>query len=101
MISCRMHPTRRFLSSAPDHPPKAKTLRQWRGVFVLGLLAVVSRMTSAQTSATVGEVYASDAAVKGTVLQTGGGLEVGNGSVVTAGEHLATLRLARGGQVRI
>ena len=49
----------------------------------------------------VGEVYASDAAVKGTVLQSGGGLEVGNGSVVTAGEHSATLRLARGGQVRI
>lgn len=98
MISCRMHPTRRFLSLTPHTPPKAKTLRHWRGVFVLALLTIASQITAAQS---VGEVYASDAAVKGTVLQTGGGLEVGNGSVVTAGENSATMRLARGGQVRI
>ena len=49
----------------------------------------------------IGDVYASDAAVKGDVRQTAGGLEVSNGSVITAGEHSATLRLSRGGQVRI
>lgn len=49
----------------------------------------------------IGDVYASDAAVKGDVRQTSGGLEVSNGSVITAGEHSATLRLQRGGQVRI
>lgn len=50
---------------------------------------------------TIGEVYASDAAVKGEVRETAAGLEVSNGSVVTAGEHAATMRLARGGRVRI
>jgi hypothetical protein len=39
--------------------------------------------------------------VQGNVRQTTGGLEVSNGSVITAGEHSASLRLARGGQVRI
>jgi hypothetical protein len=75
-----------------------KTLRCWRGVFLLVVLTMASTAMLAQS---VGEVYASDAAIKGTVLQSGGGLEVGNGSVVTAGDHSATLRLARGGQVRI
>jgi hypothetical protein len=54
----------------------------------------------AQTQ-TVGDVYASDAAVKGSVRETPEGLEIGNGAAITAGEHSATLRLARGGQVRV
>ena len=49
----------------------------------------------------VGDVYASDASVKGSVRETSGGLEVSNGVAITAGEHSATLRLARGGQVRV
>jgi len=49
----------------------------------------------------IGEVYASDAAVKGMVREIAGGLEVSNGSVITAGDHAATLSLARGGQIRI
>ncbi|MBV9073200.1 MAG: hypothetical protein JOZ10_06165 [Acidobacteria bacterium] len=54
-----------------------------------------------QAQQSVGNVYASDAAVKGDVRQTSAGLEVSNGSVITAGQHSATLRLSRGGQVRI
>lgn len=50
---------------------------------------------------TVGDVYASDAAVKGSVRETPDGLEIGNGAAITAGEHSATLRLTRGGQVRV
>lgn len=49
----------------------------------------------------LGDVYASDASVKGSVRETSGGLEVSNGVAITAGEHSATLRLARGGQVRV
>jgi len=99
MISCRIKPTRRLLSSAKPDPPKHKTLRGSRGVFVLVFATLVP--CSAQPQQAIGEVYASDAAVKGTVRETASGLEVSNGSVVTAGEHSATLRLRRGGQVRI
>lgn len=98
MILCRTHPTHRFLSSARANPPKAKTPRCRRGVFVIGLALVLSSTTFGQS---IGQVYASDAAVKGTVRETATGLDVSNGSVITAGEHPATLSLARGGHVRI
>ena len=98
MISCRRQPTRKVSSSAKRHPPKAKTLRRKRGVFVLGFAIVASIPAAAQV---VGDVYASDASVKGSVRETSGGLEVSNGVAITAGEHSATLRLARGGQVRV
>ena len=80
------------------YPPKQRTLGRWRGVFFFSLALSLSDIRAQQS---IGDVYASDAAVKGDVRQTSSGLEVGNGSVVTAGEHSATLRLARGGQVRI
>jgi hypothetical protein len=63
------------------------------------LTAALCLPAAAQQS--IGDVYASDAAVKGNIRQTSGGLEVSNGSVITAGEHSATLLLQRGGQVRI
>lgn len=98
MISCRRQPTRKVSSSAKHHPPKAKTLRRKRGVFVLGIAMAASVPAAAQV---LGDVYASDASVKGSVRETSGGLEVSNGVAITAGEHSATLRLARGGQVRV
>ncbi|MFL6440169.1 MAG: hypothetical protein ACJ71Q_21535 [Terriglobales bacterium] len=87
------------MSSAQHYPPKAKTPRRKRGVFVL--LFVCAGVVAAAQTQTVGDVYASDAAVKGSVRETPEGLEIGNGAAITAGEHSATLRLARGGQVRI
>jgi hypothetical protein len=71
----------------------------WRGILLFSSFLVLLNGAWAQQS--IGEVYASDAAVKGDVRQTSGGLEVSNGSVITAGDHSASLRLARGGQVRI
>jgi hypothetical protein len=65
------------------------------------LSAALCLPAAALAQQNIGDVYASDAAVKGNVRQTSGGLEVSNGSVITAGEHSATLRLQRGGQVRI
>src|SRR5579872_6696449 len=101
MILCRKTPTLRDFSSALRYPPKQETSRPWREVSCV-LLAVClapvlsfAQQSAAQTS--IGDVYASDAAVKGDVRQTSSGLEVSNGSVITAGEHSATLRLARGG----
>src|SRR5436305_3395331 len=97
MISCRILPTRRFLFPTPHYPPNPKTPRERCGVFVLAI-CLVSTLAGAQR---IGEVYASDATVKGSVRYTATGLEVDNGSVITAGQHSASVRLARGGQVRI
>lgn len=49
----------------------------------------------------VGEVLASDATVKGSVVLASSGAQVMSGSSVTAGTAAASLRLARGGEVRI
>jgi hypothetical protein len=69
-----------------------------RGVFVL-CAALLPVPIWAQN--VVGDVYASDASVKGSVRETSAGLEISSGAAITAGDHSATLRLARGGQVRI
>ena len=49
----------------------------------------------------VGEVFASDASVRGSVVMTAGGTRVMSGSQVAAGDNVALLRLVRGGEVRI
>ena len=49
----------------------------------------------------VGEVFAADATVKGSVVLAGGGTKVLPGSSVTAGKQAATVRLGRGGEVRV
>ncbi|HVH85122.1 MAG TPA: hypothetical protein VM912_00230 [Terriglobales bacterium] len=86
------------MSSADPYPPTLKTLRCWRGVFVLSAALIAGGPVCAQG---VGDVYSADASVKGSVRETSAGLEINNGAVITAGEHSASLRLARGGQVRI
>jgi len=49
----------------------------------------------------VGEVFAADATIKGSVILAGTGTKVLPGSSVTAGQQPATLRLERGGEVRV
>src|SRR5512140_449438 len=66
---------------------------------VLGLLCVAPSLLAAQN--TVGEVFASDASVRGSVVFVGGGTQVLSGSQVAAGSSSALLRLKRGGDVRI
>lgn len=97
MISCRTLPTRRFLASTLQYPPKSNTPRlRTRGVLFLAL-----SLCPVACAQRIGDLYASDATVKGGVRYTASGLEIDNGSVITAGQHSASVRLTRGGQVRI
>jgi len=49
----------------------------------------------------IGEIFASDASVTGSVQLAGAGMQVLNGSLVGAGQSPALLRLARGGDLRV
>ncbi len=49
----------------------------------------------------IGEVYATDATVKGSVELTAGGARLMSGSSVNAGENTAVVKLARGGEVHV
>lgn len=64
--------------------------------FTLALLA-----TPAVAQNTVGELYASDASVRGSLVLSGTGMKVMSGSQMTAGGSTALLKLTRGGEIRI
>ncbi len=68
---------------------------------VFRFLLLAATCAFAQSPQPVGEVFASDASIKGAVTLTGAGASVMSGSAVTAGEAAAVLRLTRGGEVRI
>ncbi len=68
-------------------------------LLLTSLLASVSLYCSAQ--AVVGEMFASDAAVHGSVLFAGGGTQIQSGSSVTSGAAAAVLKLRRGGEMRV
>ncbi len=65
----------------------------------LPVLLLIPAIASAQT--VIGDVVASDASVRGAVQLAGSGTRVLSGSSVNAGKGAATLRLARGGEVRV
>ena len=66
---------------------------------LLATLAMAAHAARAQNI--IGEVFAADARVQGSVVLAAGGTSVLSGSTVTAGEGTATLKLRRGGEVRI
>lgn len=67
--------------------------------FLLGSVAVCPPSAAAQ--AVVGEVFAADASLRGSVVLTAGGTQVMSGSSISAGSSPARLKLARGGEVRV
>jgi len=74
-------------------------LRLPRAILLAALSLVAAAPLAAQNP--VGEVFAADATVKGSVILAGTGTKVLPGSSVTAGKQTAILRLERGGEVRI
>jgi hypothetical protein len=67
-------------------------------VLVLGLAA---GSVYAHAQEPVGSLTATDASVKGAVTLTSGGMRLMSGSSVAAGNSAASLRLSRGGELRI
>jgi hypothetical protein len=70
----------------------------FRTTLVLGLAA---GCVCAHAQEPVGRLTATDASVKGAVTLTSGGMRLMSGSSVAAGDSAASLRLTRGGELRI
>ncbi len=65
------------------------------------LLAIPSASQQEAAPKIIGEIFASDASVKGAVQLGAGGMQVMSGSSIGAGQAPALLRLSRGGEVRV
>ena len=70
-----------------------------RAVVVATFFAGAALSSHAQQN--VGELYASDASVKGAIVLADSGTKVISGSSIAAGEQAATLKLERGGSMLI
>ena len=69
-------------------------------IFLPALLVLAMQgVTVAQQP--LGELYATDASVKGSVILAGSGTNVLSGSSIQAGAQAATLKLERGGNLRV
>lgn len=66
-----------------------------------GCAAILLLVPVAHAQKAIGEVYATDATVKGSVVLAGGGTRLMSGSSVSAGDATAVLKLARGGEVHV
>jgi hypothetical protein len=64
-------------------------------------LAVVAFPAAAVAQQAIGQLYASDASVKGSVVLAGSGTSVLSGSSIEAGTQSAMLKLERGGSVLV
>jgi hypothetical protein len=71
----------------------------YRFALLVTLLAGTCSVAFAQQS--LGELYATDASVKGSVILANSGTSVLSGSSIEAGTHAATLKLERGGMLLI
>ena len=71
-----------------------------RFLLLLAVLVLGMRCTAAAQQ-TLGELYATDARVKGSVILAGSGTSVLSGSSIAAGAQNATLKLERGGSLLV
>jgi hypothetical protein len=71
-----------------------------RFLFLLAVL-VLGMGCTAEAQQTLGELYATDARVKGAVVLAGSGTSVLSGSSIAAGAQNATLKLERGGSLLV
>jgi len=69
--------------------------------FIPHCIAAVLLSACAQAQQPVGEVFATDATVHGSVQMSSGGTKVLSGATVTAGDAAARVKLTRGGEVRV
>jgi hypothetical protein len=68
-------------------------------LLLLGVALAAAPVLYAQNE--IGEVFSSDASVRGSVVLSGHGAHVLSGSQVSAGDGIALLKLGRGGELRI
>jgi hypothetical protein len=88
----------------PQKQPPRRSQHVSNRVFALFLaIAVVwaGAALSLAAQQNVGELYASDASIKGGVILANSGTKILSGSSIAAGEQAATLRLERGGRMLI
>lgn len=64
-------------------------------------LCALSAPATSQQAQSIGQLYASDASVKGSVMLAGSGTSVLSGSSIEAGTQAATLKLDRGGSLQV
>ncbi len=69
--------------------------------YVVLLSFAMAAIPAAYAQKAIGEVYSGDASVRGSVLFSSNGAHILSGSQVAAGDGVALLKLARGGQLRI
>ncbi len=67
----------------------------------LPVLLVLAMQGATVAQQTLGELYATDASVKGSVILAGSGTRVLSGSSIQAGAQAATLKLERGGSLLV
>ncbi len=83
----------------PLHCSLQLMLSALQRIFLPALLVAMHGTASAQQ--TLGELYATDASVKGSVILAGSGTSVLSGSSIQAGAQAATLKLERGGSLLV
>jgi hypothetical protein len=83
------------------HPQFCGMLVRWPARVLLLSLALVMGVVSSPAQTPLGDVYSSDATVKGAMELTTTGTRLMSGSSVTAGSSNASVRLHRGGELRV
>jgi hypothetical protein len=77
------------------------SVKRLRDIALLWAVAIPAAAQQQSSQKPVGEVFASDVAVRGSMVLAAGGTRVLSGSHIEAGDTAALLRLTRGGELRI